>query len=382
MRKISKLFLLMLICAVISNTVTAQIQLCSSCVKFVFTAPDTVCKNRPVTFTNISSNCTALTSFRWDFGDGSAPVNNAVTTTHTYTAPGTYTAKLSIISPFIPGLVCPDKSFTRQIIVFDCDPCPCKRFNFLMPDTACINKPVIFENISLPCTAGSEYSLDFGDGSALVNNPVSTQHIYTVPGVYNVRLTVSSPTCPGKTITKPITIFECDPPPPCINCIGSFAPEQGEYIISAWVKEENALPTTLTYTNPQIYIQFPDNQGLGTFSSPSLGPFTPTGAIIDGWQRIEWGFIIPSNATYINLQLKSVTGNCFFDDIRVFPVNGSMKSYVYDPVNLRLVAELDERNYATMYEYDEEGKLIRVKKETEKGVMTIKENKNSTKKKP
>jgi len=36
---------------------------------------------------------------------------------------------------------------------------------------------------------------------------------------------------------------------------------------------------------------------------------------------------------------------------------------------------------ATLYEYDEEGKLIRVKKETEKGVMTIKENKNSTKKK-
>jgi hypothetical protein len=42
------------------------------------------------------------------------------------------------------------------------------------------------------------------------------------------------------------------------------------------------------------------------------------------------------------------------------------------------VAELDERNYATLYEYDEEGKLIRVKKETEKGIMTIKENKNNT----
>jgi hypothetical protein len=44
------------------------------------------------------------------------------------------------------------------------------------------------------------------------------------------------------------------------------------------------------------------------------------------------------------------------------------------------MAELDERNYATFYEYDEEGKLIRVKKETEKGVMTIQENRDNIKK--
>jgi len=54
-----------------------------------------------------------------------------------------------------------------------------------------------------------------------------------------------------------------------------------------------------------------------------------------------------------------------------------MKSYVYDPISKKLVAELDERNYATFYEYDEEGKLIRVKKETEKGIKTIQENRNS-----
>ncbi len=38
-----------------------------------------------------------------------------------------------------------------------------------------------------------------------------------------------------------------------------------------------------------------------------------------------------------------------------------MKSYVYDPINLRLVAELDANNYATFYEYDAEGGLIRTK---------------------
>ena len=161
----------------------------------------------------------------------------------------------------------------------------------------------------------------------------------------------------------------------CTNCIGSFAPQTGDYILSAWVKEDINNPNVLTYTKPQIYIDFPP-------SSPSTVPFTAEGSIIDGWQRIEKEFNIPLTATYINLRLQCASGNCFFDDIRVFPKDGSMKSYVYDPITLRLVAELDERNYATLYEYDEEGKLVRVKKETEKGIMTIKENKNSTKKKP
>jgi hypothetical protein len=44
------------------------------------------------------------------------------------------------------------------------------------------------------------------------------------------------------------------------------------------------------------------------------------------------------------------------------------------------MAELDENNFATFYEYDDEGSLVRVKKETERGIMTIKENRSSYKK--
>lgn len=174
--------------------------------------------------------------------------------------------------------------------------------------------------------------------------------------------------------------MNCVPPKTeCINCIGSFAPSSGKYILGAWVKEDINDPNVLTYLNPQIHIDFPTTSNpTGPVSSLSEGPFTAAGRIIDGWQRIETEFTIPPLSTYINLRLQCLSGNCFFDDIRIFPVDGSMKSYVYDPVNLRLVAELDERNYATLYEYDEEGKLIRVKKETEKGIMTIKENKNNT----
>jgi hypothetical protein len=48
-----------------------------------------------------------------------------------------------------------------------------------------------------------------------------------------------------------------------------------------------------------------------------------------------------------------------------------MTSYVYDPQTHWLLAELDNRNFATFYNYDEEGSLVQVKQETEKGIFTI-----------
>lgn len=156
---------------------------------------------------------------------------------------------------------------------------------------------------------------------------------------------------------------------PCENCIGSFAPQPGKkYLISAWAKESGAPLNKTAYTYPRVSLVFPN-------VSVTLGPFTPSGLIIDGWQRIETEFIIPAGADEMDIELSCATGDCYFDDIRVLPFDGSMKSYVYNPQTLRLDAELDERNYATMYEYDDEGKLVRIKKETERGVMTIQESK-------
>lgn len=152
----------------------------------------------------------------------------------------------------------------------------------------------------------------------------------------------------------------------CEECIPKFLPTNGKYVLSAWVKEDNPLSTTTTYSKPSIVVT-----ATGTNST-----FIPTGQIIDGWQRIE-GVFTTTNIQTIEVELKATGGICYFDDIRIFPFDGSMMSYVYDPISLRLLAELDERNYAKFYEYDEEGKLIRVKKETEKGIMTIQENREN-----
>lgn len=117
-----------------------------------------------------------------------------------------------------------------------------------------------------------------------------------------------------------------------------------------------------------------------TLTSNSELNIKPKGKIIEGWQRISEEFTIPNGIVRMNIGFENAGDSAtYFDDFRVYPIDGLMKSYVYDK-NHRLVAELDENNYATFYEYDEEGNLARIKKETERGIMTIKEVRSSFKK--
>ena len=51
-----------------------------------------------------------------------------------------------------------------------------------------------------------------------------------------------------------------------------------------------------------------------------------------------------------------------------------MQSFVYDRQNYKPQATLDANNYATFYYYDQQGNLFLVKKETERGIMTIQES--------
>lgn len=151
----------------------------------------------------------------------------------------------------------------------------------------------------------------------------------------------------------------------------SFQLNRGaEYVVSAWVKETKS-STTINYTSSRLDIKFGN--------STANYSLVPSGKIINGWQRVVGVIKVPALASNFDLNLISevTDGYSYFDDIRVFPVNGSMKSFVYDPDSQRLMAELDENNYATFYEYDREGGLVRVKKETERGVYTIQETRSS-----
>jgi len=147
-----------------------------------------------------------------------------------------------------------------------------------------------------------------------------------------------------------------------------FSPDNGAYLLSAWVKESAGCGIT-GYTKDSIVVSY-------TGSSLTY-VMKPAGPVIEGWQRFENKFTVPPSATAITVKLVAGSNTAYYDDIRMEPFAAEMKTYVYDPSSLRLMATLDENNYATIYEYNDEGILLRVKKETEKGVMTIKESRSS-----
>ncbi|MBW7892440.1 MAG: hypothetical protein H3C48_15725, partial [Chitinophagaceae bacterium] len=161
-----------------------------------------------------------------------------------------------------------------------------------------------------------------------------------------------------------------------------LSPKAAErYLVSAWVKEQQDCKCE-NYVNASIEVAFIGNQGNEIAQRAIL---KPAGNIIEGWQRIEEIISIPQETSKIQIYFKAAQGNgntgkIYFDDWRFLPYHGNMKSFVYHPVNLRLMSELDENNYATFYEYDDEGTLIRVKKESERGIQTIRETRSSLRK--
>jgi hypothetical protein len=147
-------------------------------------------------------------------------------------------------------------------------------------------------------------------------------------------------------------------------------PANKKMLFSAWVREQCTNCAATGYISNQVTLRFNDGNNTTTV-------LKPTGPIIDGWQRVEGDFTAPATATSVTMSLVNNNSSMiYFDDIRIHPYSGNMKSYVYDPVNLRLMAELDANNYANFYEYDEEGGLIRTKVETSEGIKTIKETRS------
>jgi len=159
---------------------------------------------------------------------------------------------------------------------------------------------------------------------------------------------------------------------------GVFAPYTGggarTFILNYWVKESGASGVPVfNYANSPIEIL--------VAGSPVTLTLIQKSGIIEGWQQFQYSFpLTASQSGTIEVKMKNNSATYFswFDDIRIMPAEANMVTYVYHPINQRLTYQLDENNYATIYEYDEEGALVRIKKETERGIVTIKESRNNS----
>lgn len=143
-----------------------------------------------------------------------------------------------------------------------------------------------------------------------------------------------------------------------------------EYIVTLWVKTDGVDGVVANTANDAVTFKF-NNESVAH-------QFTRTGVKIEGWQRLEALVKAPAGASTLMLAFNAPgSSKLYFDDLRIQPYNSGLKSFVYDHISLKLMAELDENNYTTFYEYDDDGTLIRVKKETERGVQTIKETRSA-----
>lgn len=153
--------------------------------QFVTAAP--FCVGRAITFTDQSSAPAGntITQWTWDFGDGSPVVirNTSTNETHTYAAPGTYTATLSVVT----SSGCQSVLFSFPVTIH---PNPVADFN--LPVACLPSGAAQFNDLS---TVGggntiTGWAWDFGDaGTSAIQNPL---HNYAAPGPFNVSLTVTS----------------------------------------------------------------------------------------------------------------------------------------------------------------------------------------------
>lgn len=157
----------------------------------------------------------------------------------------------------------------------------------------------------------------------------------------------------------------------CI-CNKPFFPNRDTFLLSVWTRDVLDLNNS-NFTNASVQIAF--------VGSPTVFNATPSGGIIDGWQKIDYFFIIPPNATSIIVRLKNNGGGAvFFDDFRIHPYRSSMSTTVYDQKTLLPIASHDENNFTIFYNYDENLNQVRTRIETINGIKTISETEVGIKK--
>ena len=144
----------------------------------------------PVTFTNNSTGTGAI-SYLWNFGDGNtSTLTNPV---HNYTTAGVYTIRLIVRS----AAGCADTLTKVNAITIGS-----VQANFTRPDTVCVGANANFTNTSMPATVGASWT--FGDGT--FSNTTSPVKVFTVAGLYNVKLVNDFGSCLD-SITKSIRVL-------------------------------------------------------------------------------------------------------------------------------------------------------------------------------
>ncbi len=201
---------------------------------FIGTAPTarfTFTPSNPAAFSDVrfdGSTSTAglgaiITSYVWDFGDNTS--GTGTTATHRYTAPGTYSATLTVTDS--NGLS--NQSAATPVVVGGGSR-PTADFLF-SPSSPTIGQSIFFNATSSTAGAGHNivrYDWDMGDGTGRTGSTPSKS--YSAAGTYNVVLTVTDEVGQTSQAIKPVTVvgsaaqatFTYSPTNPRVGTVISF----------------------------------------------------------------------------------------------------------------------------------------------------------------
>jgi len=139
------------------------------------------CVGMTTTFSDqsITDGLNAVTSWKWDFGDGTIQSFNAPPFQHVYNVLDTFSVKLLITDAF----GCKD-SISKADIIITTDPTPVFASSLRL---SCPGMQLTFNNDSYYNIASSFW--DFGDGGT--SNSMFPAYTYNTPGTYSVKLRIT-----------------------------------------------------------------------------------------------------------------------------------------------------------------------------------------------
>lgn len=201
--------------------------------------------------------------------------------------------------------------------------------------------------------AFEDYNGSYSTGHGHLDFNDANNSVITLSSLYAHTGSLSLPVQSGNDVLYQVTADNT-----YTNNQQFFEPQTGkDYSLSVWVRSDAGATAAVEINNGAT---------TQTYTAD------PNVAAIEGWKRIDIRFSVPTAGNVLTITLKSQgSGASYFDDIRVQPFTSAMVTYVYDPTTHWLLAELDNRNFATLYNYDEQGAAVQVKQETERGIFTI-----------
>jgi plastocyanin len=204
--------------------------------------------NVPVAFDGSASRAGAgasqITSFKWDFGDGSVDTTSGSKTTHTFKAAGSFNVVLTTTD---------DRGRTSSIgrlVQVRLSDAPKVDFAF-SPSPAAVNDLVQFtaQVTAAPGRTIVKVDWNFGEPSSSTNTASgeTVTHTFQIPGTFSIEVTATDDAGQVGSVTKPVAISDGKP-------LASFiavpsAPHPGDAIVfNASASKAFGSATIVSYT--------------------------------------------------------------------------------------------------------------------------------------